>query len=64
MTIEKIIAKGVVEAVKDLYGADAAENQAMPSATKKEFEGDLTVIVFPFTKASHKDPATTGKEIG
>ncbi|MDE5790097.1 MAG: arginine--tRNA ligase [Muribaculaceae bacterium] len=64
MTIESIIAQGVVKAVKELYGAEIAEKQAIPSATKKEFEGDLTVVVFPFLKASHKNPETTAQEIG
>ena len=64
MTIESIIAQGVVKAVKELYGADIEEKQAIPSATKKEFEGDLTVVVFPFLKASHKNPETTATEIG
>ena len=64
MSIETIIADGVVKAVKELYGAEIEAKQAIPSATKKEFEGDLTVVVFPFLKASHKDPATTAQEIG
>ncbi|MDE6297998.1 MAG: arginine--tRNA ligase [Muribaculaceae bacterium] len=64
MTIESIIANGVVKAVKELYGAEIAEKQATPSATKKEFEGDLTVVVFPFLKASHKSPEATATEIG
>ncbi len=64
MTIESIIAQGVVKAVKELYGAEIAEKQALASATKKEFEGDLTVVVFPFLKASHKNPEATAQEIG
>ena len=64
MTIESIIAQGVVKAVKELYGADIEEKQATPSATKKEFEGDLTVVVFPFLKASRKNPETTATDIG
>ncbi len=53
-----------MKAVKDLYGVEIAEQQAIPSATKKEFEGDLTVVVFPFLKASHKNPEATATEIG
>ena len=64
MTIESIISKGVADAVKTLYGVEAAEKQTVPSATKKEFEGDLTVVVFPFLKASHKGPEQTAGEIG
>ncbi|MDE6538463.1 MAG: arginine--tRNA ligase [Muribaculaceae bacterium] len=64
MTIEKIIAEGVVKAVKELYGVDVEEKLAAPSTTKKEFEGDVTVVVFPFLKASHKNPEATATEIG
>ena len=64
MTIEKIIAEGVVKAVKELYGVDVEEKLATPSTTKKEFEGDVTVVVFPFLKASHKHPEATATEIG
>ena len=64
MTIETIIAQGVIKAVKELYDADIPEKTALPSATKKEFEGDLTVVVFPFLKASRKSPEATATEIG
>ena len=45
MTIENIISDGVVKAVKELYGADVEPKLVAPSATKKEFEGDLTVEI-------------------
>ena len=64
MTIETIIADGVVKAVKELYGADVEAKMVSPSATKKEFEGDLTVVVFPFLKMSRKAPEATATEIG
>ena len=64
MTIETIIADGVVKAVKELYGADVEAKMVNPSATKKEFEGDLTVVVFPFLKMSRKAPEATATEIG
>ena len=64
MTIENIIAKGVVKAVKELYGADVEPKLVAPSATKKEFEGDLTVVVFPLLKISRKAPDATATEIG
>ncbi len=64
MTIESIIANGVAEAVKELYGAEIDPQTVMPSATKKEFEGDLTVVVFPLLKISHKSPEATAREIG
>lgn len=64
MTIEQIIAQGVTDAVKALYNADVDTAKIVPSATKKEFEGNLTVMVFPFLKASHKAPEATAHEIG
>ena len=64
MTIESIIANGVSEALKALYGVDAAPESIVPQATRKEFEGNLTVVVFPFLKASHKKPEETAEEIG
>lgn len=64
MTIENIIAEGVVKAVKELYGADVEPKLVAPSATKKEFEGDLTVVVFPVLKISRKAPDATATEIG
>ena len=64
MTIEQIIAQGVADAVKALYNADVDTAKIVPSATKKEFEGNLTVMVFPFLKASHKAPEATAHEIG
>lgn len=62
--IEDKIASGVVSAVKELYGTEPDIKTAMPGATKKEFEGDYTVVVFPFLKASHKKPEDTAREIG
>ena len=64
MTIEQTIASGVVAAVKALYGADVNPSLAVPTATRKDFEGDLTVVVFPFLKVSHKAPEATATEIG
>lgn len=64
MSIESIIAEGVVRAVKELYGADIDPKTVTPSATKKEFEGDLTVVVFPLLKISRKAPEATAAEIG
>ncbi|MBD5289522.1 MAG: arginine--tRNA ligase [Bacteroides sp.] len=64
MNLENIVACGVAQAVKSLYGVDADPAKIAPSATKKEFEGDLTVMVFPFVKAARKSPEQTGAEIG
>ena len=64
MTIENIIARGAADAVKALYGADVDPETLMPSATKKEFEGDMTVVVFPVLKMSRKAPEATANEVG
>lgn len=64
MDIETIVTEGVVKAVKELYGADADPKSLTPSATKREFEGDLTVVVFPLLRMSRKSPEATASEIG
>ena len=64
MKIEEKIAQGVREAVKALYGADIDIKSAMPGATRKEFEGDYTVVVFPFLRASKQKPEATAQAIG
>lgn len=64
MTIEKLIAQGAADAVKALYGADINADLLIPSATKKDFKGDMTVVVFPVLKISKKNPETTASEIG
>ena len=64
MKIDQIISQGVSNALKALYGADFAPETIVPSTTKKEFEGNLTVVVFPFLKASRKSPEATAAEIG
>ena len=64
MKIEEKIAQGVREAVKALYGADIDIKTAMPGATRKEFEGDYTVVVFPFLRASKQKPEATAQAIG
>lgn len=64
MSIEKDIKEGVAKSVKALYDIDVNPETIQVSATKKEFEGNLTVVVFPFLRASRKGPEETGKEIG
>lgn len=64
MKIEEKTAQGVREAVKALYGADIDIKSAMPGATRKEFEGDYTVVVFPFLRASKQKPEATAQAIG
>ena len=64
MSLNHILAQATAEAVKNLYGAEVAADTIVPSTTKKEFEGNLTIVVFPFLKASHKRPEDTAQEIG
>lgn len=62
--IESIISNGVSEALKSLYGADVPAAEIVPQATRKDFEGNLTIVVFPFLKISKKNPEQTASEIG
>ena len=64
MTVESIISQGVSDALKSLYNVEVAPDTIVPQATRKEFEGNLTVVVFPFLKASRKNPEATAQEIG
>ena len=64
MKLESIVSEAVVQAVKSLYGIDFVLKDVQLQKTKKEFEGDLTVVVFPFVKAARKSPEETAKEIG
>ena len=64
MSIEEIISQGVSEAVKALYGVDTPASSIVPQATRKEFEGNLTVVVFPWVKAARKAPEAVAAEIG
>ena len=64
MNIEENISKAVVDAVKSLYGIEVAENSIQLQKTKSDFEGDITLVVFPFTKTVRKQPEVIGNEIG
>ena len=64
MEIEKKIVHSVVEAIKNLYGQDVNENTVQLQKTKKEFEGHLTLVVFPFLKISKKKPEDTAQDLG
>ena len=64
MTIEEVISQGVAGALHELYGLDIDAASVSPAPTSKDFEGDLTVVVFPWLKASHKAPQVTAQEIG
>ena len=64
MNIEALISKAAQEAVKALYGMDATEKMVQLQKTRSEFEGNLTLVVFPFVKAAKKSPEQTAQEIG
>jgi arginyl-tRNA synthetase len=64
MNIEALISKAAGEAVKALYGMDANEKMLQLQKTRSEFEGNLTLVVFPFVKAAKKSPEQTAQEIG
>lgn len=64
MNIESMIIGSAIEAVKMLYGQDVPEKMVQLQKTKREFEGNLTLVVFPFLKMSKKGPEQTAQEIG
>ena len=64
MSIDNIISASTAQALKALYGVDVAADTIVPQTTKKEFEGNLTIVVFPFLRASKKSPEATATEIG
>lgn len=64
MNIEQKIQQAAISAVKVLYGMDADEKMMQLQKTRSEFEGNLTLVVFPFVKAAKKAPEMVGKEIG
>lgn len=64
MTIEAKIISSVTDGIKSLYGQEVAATQIQLQKTKKEFEGHLTLVVFPFLKMSRKSPEQTATEIG
>ena len=64
MSIETKLAIAVSEAILKLYGQEVSLTQIQLSKTKKEFEGHLTLVVFPFLKISKKNPEQTAQEIG
>ena len=62
--MEKKIQQAVIAAVKELYGQEIPEKLATLQKTRAEFEGNLTLVVFPFLKMSKKAPEATAEEIG
>ncbi|MEZ5056834.1 MAG: arginine--tRNA ligase [Saprospiraceae bacterium] len=64
MSIVHKIQNGVVEAVKELFGENIDPESVTLTPTRKEFEGDYTVVVFPYTKIAKKGPAVIAQEMG
>ena len=64
MTAEQLIAAKVSEAVKAIYGAELEPSALQVQPTRKEFEGDYTLVVFPLLKISRQAPDATGNAIG
>ncbi len=64
MSIETKITEAVLAGVKALYGQDVPEKMVQLQQTRAEFEGNLTLVVFPFLKMSKKKPEDTAQELG
>ena len=64
MNIEQKLTATVIAALNTLYGQEVPEKMVQLQKTKKEFEGHLTLVVFPFLKMSKKGPEQTAQEIG
>src|SRR5690606_35564710 len=63
-TIQQQLIYHTQQAVKELYGADIPNHQITVQETRKEFEGQLTIVVFPITRFSEKSPEATAADIG
>ncbi|MDD6210469.1 MAG: arginine--tRNA ligase [Bacteroidales bacterium] len=64
MQLENQLEQSIFKALCSLYGTEVNASQIQLQKTKKEFEGHVTLVVFPFLKLSKKDPESTAKEIG
>ena len=64
MNIEEKLTASIISAINMLYGQEVPAKMVQLQKTKKEFEGHLTLVVFPFLKMSKKGPEQTAQEIG
>jgi len=64
MNLEKLLTEKVKFAIQTLYGVEANDNLVQFQKTRKDFEGDITLVTFPLLKTSKKSPEQTGEEIG
>jgi len=62
--MEQLLVKGVKRAAKHLYGSEVSDEHVQIQKTRKEFDGDLTLVVFPLVRMSRKSPEQTASEIG
>src|ERR1700679_1596732 len=63
-SIENLISESTKQAIASLYNADTSNVSVTIQPTRKEFEGDFTIVVFPFTPVSKKNPEQTAKDLG
>lgn len=64
MKIEDQITSAALAAVKDLYGVEVPEKMIQLQKTRSDFEGNLTLVIFPLLKTSHKKPEDTAQDLG
>jgi len=64
MSIDQVISKATARALSALYALDTEPSAIVPQATPKGFEGNLTIVVFPWVKVARKAPEAVAKEIG
>lgn len=64
MNLDAQLTIAVLKIINNLYGVEASPTMVQFQKTKKEFEGDITLVVFPFVKTAKKSPEQTGEEIG
>ena len=64
MNIENILIANIAAAIEALYGQQTTADKIQLQKTRKEFEGDFTLVVFPFLSLSRKRPEETAQEIG
>ena len=64
MTLEQTISSLAKSAIQSLYGVEAADSQIQLQKTRPEFEGNITLVVFPFVKAARKAPQVVAAGAG
>lgn len=64
MNVEAILKENIIDAIQCLYGQSVNEKHVQLQKTRKEFEGDLTIVVFPFLRFSKKSPEQTANDLG